>query len=87
MGRWNYEIASFSPVLKTLAQTIYGKLPDASTEKAVDCFQWAIALEPRRAIHHLELGRADLALGEAQKARQELNTGARTPIHRQGRRR
>jgi tetratricopeptide (TPR) repeat protein len=79
LRRWNYEIASFNPVLKALAQTIYGKLPDASMEKAVDWFQRVIALKPRRAIHHLELGRASLALGEAQKARQELNTGLAFP--------
>jgi tetratricopeptide (TPR) repeat protein len=79
LGRWNYEIASFNPVLKALAQTIYGKLPDASMEKAVDCFQRGIALQPRRAVYHLELGRASLALGETQKARQELNTGLALP--------
>ena len=79
LGRWNYEIANFNPVLKALAQTIYGKLPDASMEKAVECFQRAIALQPRRAIHHLELARAYLALGETQKARQELKTGLALP--------
>jgi tetratricopeptide (TPR) repeat protein len=64
LGRWNYEIANFHPVLKTLAQTICGKLPDASMEKAVECFQRAIALQPQRVVGHLELGRAYLALGE-----------------------
>lgn len=44
LGRWNYEISTFNPVLKVLAQAIYGKLPDASNEKAVECFKKAIAL-------------------------------------------
>ena len=39
LGRWNYELANFNPVLKALAQTIYGRLPDASNERAVECFQ------------------------------------------------
>jgi tetratricopeptide (TPR) repeat protein len=79
LGRWNYEIANFNPVLKTLAQTIYGKLPDASMEKAVECFQRGIALQPQRVINHLELGRAYLALGETQKAGQELKIGLALP--------
>ncbi|HET7239064.1 MAG TPA: tetratricopeptide repeat protein [Terrimicrobiaceae bacterium] len=79
LGRWNYEIASFNPFLKTLAQAIYGKLPDASMEKAADCFQQAIAIQPGRAIHHLELGRTYLALGDTKKARQELQTGLALP--------
>ena len=79
LGRWNYEIANFNPVLKALAQAVYGKLPDASNEKAVEYLQKAIALQPRRVIHHLELGRAYLALGQTQKARDELNTGLALP--------
>ena len=27
LGRWNYEIANFNPLLKALAQAIYGKIP------------------------------------------------------------
>jgi tetratricopeptide (TPR) repeat protein len=79
LGRWNYEIANFNPLLKALAQAIYGKIPDASNEKAVECFQRAIVLQPRRVIHHLELGRTYLALGEKQKARDELNKGLSLP--------
>jgi tetratricopeptide (TPR) repeat protein len=79
LGRWNYEIANFNPVLKALAQAIYGKLPDASNEKAVDYFTRAIVLQPQRAAHHLELGRAYLALAEKQKARDEFNKGLSLP--------
>ena len=75
LGRWNYELANFNPFLKALAQAIYGKLPDASNEKAVEYFSKAIALQPRRVAHHLELGRAYLALGEKQKAREKFNKG------------
>ena len=79
LGRWNYEIANFNPVLKALAEAIYGKFPNASNEKAVECFQRAIVIQPRRVIHHLELGRAYLALGEKQKAGDELNKGLSLP--------
>jgi tetratricopeptide (TPR) repeat protein len=79
LGRWNYELANFNPFLKALAQAIYGKLPDASNEKAVEYFSKAIALQPRRVAHHLELGRAYLALGEKQKARAQFNKGLPLP--------
>ena len=79
LGRWNYELANFNPILKALARAIYGNLPDASNEKAVECFNKAIALQPRRASHHLELGRAYLALGDKQKARDEFNEGLSLP--------
>jgi tetratricopeptide (TPR) repeat protein len=79
LGRWNYEIANFNPLLKVLAQAIYGKLPEASNETAVECFKKAIALQPRRLVHHLELGRAYLALGDKAKAREELNQGLSLP--------
>jgi len=46
LGRWNYEIANFNPLLKALDQAIYGKIPDASNEKAGECFQRAIVLQP-----------------------------------------
>jgi tetratricopeptide (TPR) repeat protein len=79
LGRWNYEVANFNPVLKALAQAIYGKLPDASNEKAVAYFAKAIALQPQRVIHRVELGRAYLAIGKREKARDAFNKGISLP--------
>ena len=79
LGRWNYEVANFNPVLKALAQAIYGKLPDASNEKAVEYFAKAIALQPQRVIHRVELGRAYLAIGKREKARDAFNKGISLP--------
>lgn len=79
LGRWNYELANFNPVLKALAQTIYGKFPEASNDQAAAHFQKAIALQPRRVMHHIELGRTYLALGEKEKARLALEAGLRLP--------
>ena len=79
LGRWNYEIANFNPLLRALAQAIYGQLPNASNEKAIEYFSRAIALQPRRVAHHLELARAYLALGDKEKARDEINNGISLP--------
>jgi uncharacterized protein HemY len=73
------EVANFNPVLMALAQVVYGRLPDASNEKAIEYFSEAIVLQPRRVAHHLELGRAYLALGEKQRAREQFNNGLSLP--------
>lgn len=91
LGRWNYELANFNPVLKTLAQTIYGKFPDATNEKAADHFQKALALNPHSVLHHIELGRTLAALGKKTEARQALQAGldlpAKTPDDQEAQRR
>ena len=79
LGRWNYELANFNAALRFLAETIYGKFPDASNEQAAECFEKAVAIRPERVIHHVELGRTYAALGRRQEALAELNKGLRLP--------
>jgi tetratricopeptide (TPR) repeat protein len=79
LGRWNYELANFNAALRFLAETIYGKFPDASNERARECFEKAVAIEPGRVIHHVELGRTYAALGRKQEALAELNKGLGLP--------
>ena len=79
LGRWNYELANFNAALRFLAETVYGKLPDASNERAAECFEKAVAIQPGRVIHHVELGRTYAALGRKQEARAELSKGLALP--------
>lgn len=79
LGRWNYELANFNAALRFLAQTIYGKFPAASNERAVECFERAIAINPQRVIHHVELGRTYAAMGRKEEARAELKKGLSLP--------
>lgn len=79
LGRWNYEMASVNPVLKTMGQAIYGRFPDASNEKAAEYFQNAVAIAPQQVAHHVELGRTYVALGEKQKARAEFEAALALP--------
>lgn len=71
LGRWNYGIASLSPVLKLMAKFIYGGLPSASMEDAANYFKKAIEIAPQRIIHHLELARTYTALGKTDLADKE----------------
>lgn len=79
LGRWNYELANFNAALRFLAAAIYGKLPDASNERAAECFEKAIAIQSDRVIHHVELGRTYAALGRKQEALTELKKGLGLP--------
>lgn len=79
LGRWNYELANTNPFLKTMGEAIYGKFPAASNEKAAECFQKAVSLDPKQVLHHVELGRAYLALGEKDKARAEFQKALALP--------
>jgi len=79
LGRWNYELATLNPALRVVAELIFGKFPDASLERAAECFEKAIAVGPDRVIHHVELGRTYLALGRIDEGRAQLKTGLELP--------
>ena len=79
LGRWHQVLADLNPVTKTLAQVIYGKLPAASNEDALHCFEKAIALNSGRLIHHIELGRTYAQMGRATEARKHIEKGLSMP--------
>jgi len=79
LGRWNYELANFNPLLKSIAQVIYGRFPDASNERAAEYFRKAIAVGPPRAVNHIELGRTLAAMGDKDGARREIEKGLSIP--------
>lgn len=79
LGAWNYELANLNPVLRAIAQLIYGKIPTASNEAAVENFKKAIELNPRRLANFVELGRAYAALGQEDEARAALEKGLSLP--------
>ena len=74
LGRWNYAVATLNPILKLIAKYVYGGMPEASLQEAVKDYQKAIALAPQRVIHHHELARAYIALGDMGDARKEWKT-------------
>ncbi|MEI6399345.1 MAG: tetratricopeptide repeat protein [Pseudomonadota bacterium] len=63
-----------------MARVFYGKVPDATNEEAVKCFQEAIKLNPDRLIHHIELGRTYAQMGEIEDAKKCLKKGLAMPI-------
>jgi tetratricopeptide (TPR) repeat protein len=75
LGRWNLVLAEVSGVKRAIAQVVYGKLPPATNEEAVRCFEKAIALNPNRLMHYIELGRTYAQMDRKDDARKFINKG------------
>ena len=55
LGRWHMALAGVNSFQRALAQLAYGKLPESTYEEAAHCFEKAIALNPNRLMHYIEL--------------------------------
>ncbi len=80
LARWHREVANLSWFLKIAAKIIYGGLPPASNEEAVELFKKALAEEPESITHHLELGKTYLEMKEKDLARAEFEQALALPV-------
>jgi tetratricopeptide (TPR) repeat protein len=74
LARWNFEMTQLNPILKGIAELLYGQMPPASQERALEEFQKAIELAPDRMIHHFCYAEALARLGRKDQARAEYQT-------------
>jgi len=79
LGRWYLGFAEVSPLKRAMAQMVYGKLPPANFEDAVRCFEKAIALNPNRLMHYIELGHTYADMGRPAEARKFISKGLGMP--------
>ena len=79
LGRWYLGLADVGGVKRALARVAYGKLPPAKYEDAVRCFEKAIALNPNRLMHYIELGRTYAQMGRDADARKFITKGLAMP--------
>ena len=79
LGRWHEGLAEVNPVLRSMAQVAFGKLPNSTHEEAAACFQRAIALNPNRPMHYIQLGLVYAQMGRTEEARRFINTGLSMP--------
>ena len=68
-------LADVSAFERGLAQLAYGKLPESTYDEAAQCFEKAIALNPNRLMHYIELGRAYAHMGRTDEARNCIAKG------------
>lgn len=79
LGRWHQVLANVGVVKRALGGLLYGKLPVTTHEAAVKCFTQAIALNPRRLRHYIELGHTYAQMGDTTEARRFLKKGLAMP--------
>jgi len=69
LARWHIEVASIGAAKRALAAVVFGGLPKASREEALNLLQRAVELEPEALVHRVELGYAYEELGSIEEAR------------------
>ncbi len=79
LGRWNRVLAEISSAKRLLAGLLYGDLPKGSYEEAERAMKKAIALNPHRLMHYIELGRIYSQMGKKEEARELINKGLGMP--------
>lgn len=79
LGRYYFAYADVSALKRALAQIKYGKLPAATFDDAARCFEKALALNPNRLMHYIELGRTYARLDRTQEARTLITKGLAMP--------
>ena len=79
LGRWHQSLANVTGVSRSIGEVVYGKLPVGTNADAVACFTKAIALNPGRLRHHIELGRTYAQMGNTADARKCLEKGLKMP--------
>ena len=80
LGRWNRVLAEVSTAKRYVANMLFmGKLPKGSNEEAERDMKKALALNPKRLMHYIELGRIYAQMGRKDDARQYINKGLAMP--------
>ncbi len=75
LGRWHLVLSETSGLQRTLASLVYGKLPPPSYQEAERYFEKAIALNPQRLMHYIELGRTYAGMGRNEEAKRLITKG------------
>ena len=85
LGRWNRVLADTGLPKRMLASLLFGsianggKLPSATNEEAVKCFEQAIKINPKRPMHYIELGRTYAQMERTDEARSFIKKGLAMP--------
>ena len=79
LGRWHRAVADVGAFKHAVGSLVYGKLPSSTNEAAVACFEKAIAINPARLMHYIELGRTYAQMGKKDDARRLIAKGLAMP--------
>ena len=81
MGVWNAEIMRLNSFVRLIAKNFLGGrvFGSASWKEAVRYMEAAVAADPERVVHRLDMGEVYRDVGEKAKARAQFETGLRLP--------
>jgi tetratricopeptide (TPR) repeat protein len=81
MGVWNAEIMRLNSFVRLIAKSLLGGrvFGAASWKEAVRYMEAAVATEPQRVVHRLDMGEVYRDVGQKAKAREQFDTGLRLP--------
>ena len=79
MGRWHYNIANLAWYEKTIANTIYAKIPEGSFDEAIKYFIDAMEANPEDIRHYLWLAKSYYAKSKNKDAKLVLEQAKRLP--------
>ena len=79
LGRWHQSLANVSGAKRAIGEMLYGKLPVGTNADACSCFNKAIALNPGRLRHYIELGRTYAQMGNDRVAKKYIQMGLKMP--------
>lgn len=82
MGVWNEKIMQLNWATRTIAKTILGGhvMGAASWDNAQHYLEKAVAMEPNRILHHLDLGRVYVDRGDKAQAREQFQWIQAAPV-------
>ncbi len=79
LGRWHFEVSSLGGIEKTAAKLLYGGMPNASLDLAIQNFEKARAIDQFLVMDYLYLAKAYVKNHKSDKAIDVLNKMIRLP--------
>ena len=78
LGCWHKGVAEIGGMKRALGGLVHD-IPKSTYENAEECFKQAIKLNPKRAMHYIELGCVYAAMGKEDKAKEMIEYGLSLP--------
>lgn len=68
LGKWHYEVSNLNSFERSMARLLFGGLPKATLQDAINFYEKSRSLEPNFSINYLELAKAYRRNNEEKKA-------------------
>jgi tetratricopeptide (TPR) repeat protein len=79
LGNWHQQVSKLNPAEKASLKVLFGGLPDASMDQAIEWMEKARVTDPYYVLDHLDLAKAYKEIGRSEKAIDVLNRLVKLP--------